>query len=224
MILYYETLEEAVVNCVEKLIAIAKKAVEKDGYFIFAISGGSIISMISPLIIKEKIDASKWIWACADERHVLKDDAESNFKLISDAGCFGTPIPLSYDKNVDMMAIEYERDIIDTLTKHEKSSFDAVVLGAGPDGHVASLFPGHRWDYGDHLIMAVHDSPKPPSRRITITKRVLDNCSSILALIAGDPKKAQVIKMIRDQNMSIPIKDEQAIIYTDLAYQNKMRA
>mgnify|MGYP002648676115 CR=1 FL=1 len=50
-----------------------------------------------------------------------------------------------------------------------------VLLGVGPDGHVASLFPGHPAQLlDDALAVAVHDSPKPPPRRITLTLLVGD--------------------------------------------------
>jgi 6-phosphogluconolactonase len=64
-----------------------------------------------------------------------------------------------------------------------------VVLGVGPDGHVASLFPHHpaqRID--DTIAIAVHDSPKPPPDRVSLTFSCLNRAREVWFLVAGDDK------------------------------------
>lgn len=70
--------------------------------------------------------------------------------------------------------------------------FDVVMLGMGPDGHVASLFPG-RFDPDDcAAVREVTDSPKPPPRRLTLTLSRLNNCRHMVLLASGEAKKAAV--------------------------------
>ena len=62
-----------------------------------------------------------------------------------------------------------------TIREHGHGDFDVVVLGVGPDGHVASLFPHHAAQrVTDAIAVAVHDSPKPPPDRVSLTFECLD--------------------------------------------------
>ncbi len=67
-------------------------------------------------------------------------------------------------------------------------AFDIVMLGVGPDGHVASLFPGHPALQDDRAAVAVRESPKPPPTRITLTMRVLRHTGDVWFVVAGDDK------------------------------------
>jgi 6-phosphogluconolactonase len=74
--------------------------------------------------------------------------------------------------------------------------FDLILLGIGPDGHTASLFPNHpvlgetqRW------VLPVMDSPKPPPIRITMTLPVINNARSVLFVAAGG-KKAKILSRV----------------------------
>jgi 6-phosphogluconolactonase len=75
-------------------------------------------------------------------------------------------------------------------------SLDLVLLGAGPDGHTASLFPGHKLLKEESVkIATIDDSPKPPSRRITITFPVL-RASKNISFVAEGAGKAPIFKEI----------------------------
>jgi 6-phosphogluconolactonase len=66
---------------------------------------------------------------------------------------------------------------------------EVLMLGVGPDGHVASLFPGHEaLDATDAIAVAVHDSPKPPPDRVTLTFEALDRARAVWFLVSGDGK------------------------------------
>lgn len=65
---------------------------------------------------------------------------------------------------------------------------DLVLLGAGPDGHVASLFPGHAGLARMEKFFTVDDSPKPPARRVTASAPFLSAASSAIVLFSGAAK------------------------------------
>jgi 6-phosphogluconolactonase len=66
--------------------------------------------------------------------------------------------------------------------------FDLVLLGMGEDGHTASLFPGHEVLPGP-LVMAVHDAPKPPPDRVSLTPSALCRSRRMLIVVTGAGKR-----------------------------------
>ena len=71
--------------------------------------------------------------------------------------------------------------------------FDVVLLGVGPDGHVASLFPGHPGSFErDRSVIGVHGSPKPPPLRISLTFPALNRAQEVWLLAAGEEKAPAV--------------------------------
>jgi 6-phosphogluconolactonase len=82
-----------------------------------------------------------------------------------------------------------------TIRSHGTGEFDVVMLGVGPDGHVASLFPGHpALDVDDRIAMAVTDSPKPPPERITLTFGALNRTRAVWFVVAGEAKAGAVAR------------------------------
>jgi len=83
----------------------------------------------------------------------------------------------------------------DEVRAHGSGAFDVVMLGMGPDGHVASLFPGHpALDVDDRIAVAVTDSPKPPPERISLTFGALNRTAAVWFLVAGEEKAEAVAK------------------------------
>jgi 6-phosphogluconolactonase len=83
-------------------------------------------------------------------------------------------------------------------TRHEDHglvpSFDVLMLGIGPEGHVASLFPGMPALYEDRPVVAVHGSPKPPPVRLTLTLPAIQAAREVWILASG-PDKARAVRL-----------------------------
>lgn len=72
-------------------------------------------------------------------------------------------------------------------------AFDVLLLGIGPEGHIASLFPGLPAVYEtDRSVLAVHGSPKPPPTRLTLTFPVIQAAREVWVLASGDDKAGAV--------------------------------
>lgn len=79
-------------------------------------------------------------------------------------------------------------------------SFDVLMLGVGPDGHIASLFPGHPvLDATDAIAAAVHDSPKPPPDRVTLTFEALNRSRAVWFLVSGEGKADAARRALADE-------------------------
>ena len=74
----------------------------------------------------------------------------------------------------------------ETLRTHGGGEFDIVMLGIGPDGHIASLFPGFPQLDVDDIAVGVTGSPKPPPERISLTFACLNRAKSVWFLVSGD--------------------------------------
>jgi len=85
------------------------------------------------------------------------------------------------------------------LRSYGAGEFDIVMLGIGPDGHVASLFPGFpQLDVDDQIAVGVTGSPKPPPERISLTFSALNRAKAVWFIVSGEEKSAAVARALAD--------------------------
>jgi 6-phosphogluconolactonase len=83
--------------------------------------------------------------------------------------------------------------------------FDAVLLGIGEDGHIASLFPDHPFLDDLGVCAAIADSPKPPPRRLTVSLPVLAGSGSLVVLVLGAGKAEAMGTALAGPNRTVPV-------------------
>lgn len=205
----FET-DELAVPLADYVADLSAKFTKERGAFTVALSGGSLIHHLRKLVEPPHVDAiewSKWHVFWVDERVVPKTHEDSNYKLAYDGFLSKVPIPTGnvYAIN-DALSAEGAADDYETCVRHMVENnviavssvsglpkFDLILLGMGPDGHVASLFPGHPlMKETDKWVAFIKDSPKPPPERISFTFPVI-NSSAYTAIVATGAGKADAV-------------------------------
>ena len=174
-----------------------------------ALSGGS-----TPRRAYELLAGMQGSWRgvhlwLADERCVPEDDAESNTRLLRETlldRLRATDGPHLHHVHGELSPEDaawlYGCDVVRAMG--ERPVFDLILLGMGPDGHTASLFPGHPEAESELApVIGVRDSPKPPPERISLTMPVLRRARFTLLLVTGEDK-ADALAKVRAGDASIP--------------------
>ncbi|HET7172516.1 MAG TPA: 6-phosphogluconolactonase [Gaiellales bacterium] len=142
------------------------------------------------------------IWF-GDERCVPPDDSDSNYRMAEETLISRIDIPAA---NVHRIRGEDDPDAAAAAYADEIAgvSLDLALLGLGPDGHTASLFPDSpALDVRDRLAVPVVAS-KPPPRRITLTFPVFERASAVLVLAPGESKADAIAAVLRGPDPHYP--------------------
>ena len=199
-----------------RFAAAARDAIAARGRFMVALSGGStpeglyreLATRHSPTAPDKQSAALSIPWShthifFGDERYVPHDDPQSNFRLAREALLDHVPIPAKQiypmptnaaDRAV--AAAEYEKTLRQAfptpLPSNENQPpiprFDLILLGMGPDGHTASLFPGTKAVHEQHRLVVAPWVEKFQTYRLTLTPPVLCHGRQLLFLLSGAAK------------------------------------
>ncbi len=178
------------------------------GRFSVALSGGSTPRALYRLLgeppFHEVIDWPRVHLFWGDERFVPADHPDSNYRLARETFISKAPIPSGNVRPMpteggdpEAAAAQYEETLRRFFASPEGDAprFDLVLLGLGPDGHTASLFPGSpALDEGRRLVVATY-VPKLDAWRLTLTPPVLRGARHVMFLVSG-PDKASVLRAV----------------------------
>jgi len=204
MIQIFPNSEELARAAAELFAARCREAVEMRGAFTVALSGGSTPKLLFELLAGEFRDQIAWpsihfFWS--DERHVPPDHPDSNYRMANEAMLSRVPIAKdnvhrvpSENPSASEAAHAYEQTLIET-TQQSLPQLDLILLGAGTDGHTASIFPGSDVLYETKRLVAAPWVEKFQTYRITMTLPLLNNGVSVVFLVSGS-EKASIVKEI----------------------------
>ena len=168
-----------------------------------------VIGALGESPARDSIDWSRVAVWWGDERYVPSDSADRNDTALMRADLEALPLdprnihrmPASdgaYGADADAAAGAYASELAAAVPAGQGDDdvphFDVILLGVGPDGHCASLFPEHPGVYElDASVIAVHNSPKPPPTRVSLTFRSLDAANEVWFIAAGTGKANAVM-------------------------------
>jgi 6-phosphogluconolactonase len=182
------------------------------GRFRVALSGGSTPRGLYALLATGAVSVP-WERVCffwSDERHVPPDDPENNYRMANEAMLSKVPVLAenvfripSEEKDAQIAAKKYEATLVNCfdLDAGELPQFDLVLLGLGPDGHTASLFPNSPALQENRRLVVANWVEKFHTHRITLTLPVLNNASAIVFLVSGE-EKSRILHQVLEGDAS----------------------
>lgn len=200
----------------EKFCEVGVSAIRERGRYTVGLSGGSTPRGLHQQLattFSKRLPWDKVFFFWGDERHVPPDFPESNFRMAKET--LLSKLPLSQQNILRMRgelpdaneaASQYEQLLRDFF-KPAPGQFprlDFNLLGMGPDGHTASLFPGtkglderQRWVIGNWV-------PQHDTWRITLTYPVINSSRVVMFLVNGEKKAEMVRKALKDPASKLP--------------------
>lgn len=190
------------------ILETALAAITANDRFTIALTGGSMPRPVYELLAssprRERMPWDRAYFFWSDDRAVPLDDDHSNYKLAWDAMLSRVPAPkeniqpmLCNGDDLDAAAQHYAR-VVRSFVPGTPPRFDLVLLGMGPDGHCASLFPhSPQLAATDELVVATPVAPlDPPVRRMTFTKTLINAAANVVFLVGGANKADRVQQVI----------------------------
>jgi len=207
-----EALAEA---AAERIAALAAETLEVRERFLLALAGGSTPRLLYRRLADEpwrgRIDWTRVEILFGDERAVPPDQPDSNYRMAREALLDHVPVP---PEQVHRMQAELE-DLDGAATRYEAllrslapdrpvPRLDLVLLGVGPDGHTASLFPGTEV-LGERKRLVAPVRPGAGLHRLSLTYPMLNAARHLMFLVAGEGKAAILRRLFREPDPAHPL-------------------
>jgi len=196
------TPQELFAAAAEVVVGAATDAVAQRGRFTISLSGGSTPKSLFNLLATNARTVLPWermFFFWGDERHVPPTDPDSNYRMAEETMLSKVPVPPGNvfrmaAENPDAAAVaeDYEKTLrkFFALEPGQVPVFDLILLGMGPDGHTASLFPGTAGLQEKSRLVIANWVEKMKTSRLTFTLPVLNAARCVTFLVSGTDKAA----------------------------------
>jgi 6-phosphogluconolactonase len=167
-----------------------------------ALSGGStpkrLYERLAAAPFRERVHWDRVELFFGDERSVPPDDPDSNYRMADEALLSQVPVTAHRMRAEIGDAAGYERVLRERIPRRrgEWPAFDIVLLGMGPDGHTASLFPGTAALDERVRQVVMNDVPQLGTQRMTLTYPVLNAAQHVWVLVPGADKRDIVARCL----------------------------
>ena len=212
----FDSLGELSQAAAEQVAARLQAAVRERGKFSIALSGGSTPKGLFTLLAGPQFASLPWdkvsfFWS--DERHVPPDHPNSNYRMAKESLLSHIPAAAANvfrmkaeGNDADAVALDYERTLQSffSLPPGKFPRFDLILLGMGPDGHTASLFPGSAALAEKSRLVVANWVAKFNTYRLTFTFPVLNQARCVMFLVAGQDKAAALEEVLENPATPLP--------------------
>ncbi len=207
-----ENFEDISKKVAEYIINKAKEHINIKGSFNIALAGGTTPVETYRILGESEMEWDEINFFLTDERYVPLDDERSNYKMIR--GFLGEKaniFPFDTSKEIK----ETCRLYTEVLKKH--APLDFILLGAGADGHTASLFPDSVW-YDDDGYTCWTVDPTG-LKRVSLSLKFINSSEEVALFLTGDKKRSILEKILRGEDIpaaKVRSANGETIIFTDI--------
>jgi 6-phosphogluconolactonase len=205
------TPQELFAAAAEEVVRLANQAVGERGRFAIALSGGSTPKSLYNLLATNARSTLPWdhtyfFWS--DERHAAPTSPDSNYRMANEAMLSKVPVPPGNiyrvpAENPDAAAAAeaYEVSIrkFFQIEPGQWPRFDLILLGLGPDGHTASLFPGTAGLQEKSRLVIANLVEKLKTHRLTFTLPLINAARCVAFLVSGTDKATVLRSVLEDR-------------------------
>ncbi|MFN2463593.1 MAG: 6-phosphogluconolactonase [Candidatus Dormibacteria bacterium] len=190
------------------VVEAAFRAMHDHGHFRLVLAGGRTPRAAYELLAGEmaaEVDWRRVTLYFGDERCVPPDDPASNYRMVRETLVLPLKLPslavrrMAGEVAPDNAAAEYDVEVRRAI-EDRQPAFDLVLLGMGPEGHTASLFPGDPALDERHRTCVHVQVAAEPADRLTLTPTALSSTRQVLFLVTGDDKSEALAEVFRDQS------------------------
>lgn len=225
----FATANELALNAAADLDTHVSRLLESKPQVDLVVTGGTVgiitLEKLAPLWVSRDLKNLHIWWG--DERFVAESSQDRNYVQAEIALISKLNIPsenihsMPSDKNqgLEVAGEEFANEL-----EHAKPHFDVVLLGMGPDAHVASLFPNSQSQSHGNWVVTESNSPKPPSQRISLSYEALNSADEVWFLVSGEDKADAVSRVFSNEDLpGTKVKGQLATIwYLDQAAAAKL--
>jgi|SRR6185437_3210794 len=209
----FDDLKHVAEAAADEFTARAQQAIARNGRFTVALAGGSTPKTMYSILARrsaKKTDELDWTRIqvfFGDERHVPPTDPASNFHMANETLLSKVPLPAANvhrihceEPDANVAAAQYDRELVSSfaLAGDEMPRFGLILLGMGPDGHTASLFPGTAAVQELSRRVVANWVPKLNTWRVTLTRPVLNQAECVLLMVCGAEKAPAMQQVMGD--------------------------
>lgn len=191
------------VEAAERFTQMAEQSIQQHGRFTVALSGGHTPEKMFQLLAQEpyrsRVQWEKVEILFSDERCVSPDASDSNFRMANESLIKKVPVPgdniyrMRGEIDPNEAAVEYGQMLKE---KFGDGGLDLILLGMGPDGHTASLFPGTQALSETKHRCVANFVPKFNAWRITLTAPFINRGATVMFLVTGKDKADPVSQVL----------------------------